>query len=87
LNYVFIHSVVNAINLETPFAAYENNFIEEIVNELNEKLSFNQFVNKHFSKIKPGSDDEIREKMEKMKRVTATLAQIEKLLTNIKSNK
>ena len=60
--------------------------IEEIVNELNEKLSFNQFVNKHFSKIKPGSDDEIREKMEKMKRVTATLAQIEKLLTNIKSN-
>ncbi len=86
LNYVLIHSVVNAIDLETPFAAYENNFIEEIVNELNEKLSFNQFVNKHFSKIKPGSDDEIREKMEKMKRVTATLAQIEKLLTNIKSN-
>lgn len=87
LNYVFIHSVVNAINMETPFAAYENNFIEEIVNELNEKLSFNQFVNKHFSKIKPGSDDEIREKIEKMKLVTETLAQIQKTLTNIKSDK
>lgn len=87
LNYVLIHSVVNAINLETPFAAYENNFIEEIVDELKDKLSFNQFVNKHFAKIKPGSDEEIKEKIERIKRISNSAAEVNRILTNIKSNK
>jgi hypothetical protein len=86
LNYVLIHSVINAIDLETPFGAFETNFIEDIKKEFDDDGGFADFVNNNYSRINADSVNKIKREMEQMRLLNEAVANTKKHLSNIKSN-
>ncbi len=86
LNYVLIHSVVNAIDLETPFGAFETNFIEDIKKEFDDDGHFADFVNDNYSRINADSMNKIKREMEQMRMLSEAVETTKKHLSNIKSN-
>ena len=89
LNYVLIHVVVKAISLETPFNTLENDFIQNIkqdINKSNRESLFKKFVKFNLNKIAHDKLKDITRKEEEMKRISDAVRIIKEILSNIKSN-
>ncbi len=89
LNYVLIHVVVKAISLETPFKTLENDFIQNIKQDIekpNRESQFKKFVKLNLNKIAYDKLKDITRKEEEMKRISDAVRIIKEILSNIKSN-
>ncbi len=90
LNYVLIHVVVKAISLETPFNTLENDFIQNIkqdIEKTNKESQFKKFIKLNFDKIAHEQLKDITRKEEDLKRISEAVGIIKEILSNIKSNK
>lgn len=89
LNYVLIHVVVKAISLETPFQTLENDFIQNIKQDIekpNKESQFKKFIKLNLNKIAYEQLKDITRKEEEMKRISDAVRIIKEILSNIKSN-
>lgn len=89
LNYVLIHVVVKAISLETPFNTLENDFIQNIKQDIekpNKESQFKKFIKLNLNKIAYEQLKDITRKEEEMKRISDAVRIIKEILSNIKSN-
>ena len=89
LNYVLIHVVVKAISLETPFKTLENDFIQNIKQDIekpNRESLFKKFIKLNLNKIAYDKLKDITRKEEEMKRISDAVRIIKEILSNIKSN-
>lgn len=89
LNYVLIHVVVKAISLETPFQTLENDFIQNIKQDIekpNKESKFKKFIKLNLNKIAYEQLKDITRKEEEMKRISDAVRIIKEILSNIKSN-
>ncbi len=89
LNYVLIHVVVKAISLETPFKTLENDFIQNIKQDIekpNKESQFKKFVKLNLNKIAYEQLKDITRKEEEMQRISDAVRIIKEILSNIKSN-
>ena len=89
LNFVLIHVVVKAISLETPFKTLENDFIQNIKQDIekpNKESQFKKFIKLNLNKIAYEQLKDITRKEEEMKRISDAVRIIKEILSNIKSN-